>query len=152
MKKLISIVALASALALVGSKKNDEKAADPAPTVVDKGTLPATGAAPATGAEPATGAAPTPTDQAPPAAADTGVAECNEYLATFEKITTMCKDQLAAGYEPMKQARDLQAEQFKSWATLDETSKAATLQAAATTCKAADDGLKATVATLNCLK
>jgi len=149
MNKLITIVALASALTLVGCKKKaDDKAA---PKVEDKGTVPApaTGSAPATaaatGSEPGTGAPAGPGDTI-----STGSPECDAYLKAFDDIVVKCKEKMGPALDAMKQSRDAQAESFKSWGTLDEASKKATIEAAATGCKSATDALKQSATAMGC--
>lgn len=155
MKKMITILALASALALVGCKKKEEAAGTAtgsAPAtgakVDDKGSAAAMGADP--GSAPATGsaAASGTTDQAP--TTGTGSPECDEYLKTFDDVVAKCKDKLGPALDAMKQSRDAQAESFKSWATLDEASKKATVEAAATGCKSATESLKTSATSMGC--
>ena len=50
----------------------------------------------------------------------------------------------------MQQARDAQAEAFKMWADLDEASKKAASDAAATGCKAGTDALKQSAQAMGC--
>jgi uncharacterized lipoprotein NlpE involved in copper resistance len=153
MKKMITVLALASALALVGCKKKDEAAGTAtgsAPAtgakVDDKGSAAATGADPGTAA--ATGAAPA--DPGAAAAGSTGSPECDEYLKTFDDVVAKCKDKLGPALDAMKQSRDAQAEAFKSWGTLDEASKKATIEAAATGCKSATDAIKQSATSMGC--
>ena len=155
MKKMMTILALASALALVGCKKKEEKTEGAgtatAGKVDDKGTAAATGTEPgtaaATGTEPGT-AAPTGTDTA--AAGSTGSPECDEYLKTFDDVVAKCKDKMGPALDAMKQSRDAQAQAFQQWATLDEASKKAAVEAAATGCKSATDALKQSATSMGC--
>ncbi|KAB2908068.1 MAG: glutaconyl-CoA decarboxylase subunit gamma [Kofleriaceae bacterium] len=145
MKKMMTILALASALALVGCKKKEEKTEGAgtatAGKVDDKGTAAATGTEPGT-------AAPTGTDTA--AAGSTGSPECDEYLKTFDDVVAKCKDKMGPALDAMKQSRDAQAQAFQQWATLDEASKKAAVEAAATGCKSATDALKQSATSMGC--
>jgi hypothetical protein len=148
MKKMITILALASALALVGCKKKEETgaASGSAPAtgakVDDKGSAAATGADPAAGSAAASGEA--------PAAVGTGSPECDEYLKTFDDVVAKCKDKLGPALDAMKQSRDAQADAFKQWGSLDEASRKATVEAAATGCKAATDAIKQSATSMGC--
>lgn len=169
MKKLISIVALASALALVGCKKKEEK--NQAPKVEDKGTATATagtaaatGTAPATGTDPGTAAATggtagtaAATGAADPGHADhgghavaTGSADCDAYIKAFDDFSAKCKDKLGAAYEGMKTARDSQLKSFESWAAMDEATKKAAMDNAGASCKTGTESLKTQAKTLGC--
>jgi hypothetical protein len=162
MKKMMTILALASALSFAACKKKDEagKATGSAPAtgakVDDKGSAAATGAA--TGADPGTAAATgagTATGTEPAgggaaAAGGTGSAECDEYLKTFDDVVAKCKDKLGPALDAMKQSRDAQAEAFKQWGSLDEASKKATIEAAATGCKSATDAIKQSATAMGC--
>ena len=145
MKKLMTVgtaLALALTLSATGCKKKDENKA--APTT--ETAKPAAGtAAPAAGT-----AAPAAADPAaaPAAAGSTGVAECDEYLATFEKLSKC--DKLGPALEGMKTAADAQKASFASWASMDETAKKAAQAAAGPGCKTATDGLKTTATSLGC--
>lgn len=160
MKKMMTILALASALALVGCKKKEETPAgagtatagkvddkgSAAATGTEPGTAAATGAGTATGTEPAGGSA----ASAAPAATGTGSAECDEYLKTFDDVVAKCKDKLGPALDAMQQSRDAQAEAFKQWASLDEATKKAAVEAAATGCKSATDALKQSATSMGC--
>lgn len=164
MKKLISIVALASALALVGCKKKEET---PAPKVEDKGTAAATagtaaatagtaaatgtdpGTAAATGAAAATGTDPGTAAQAGTVAA-TGSADCDAYVKAFDDFTAKCKDKLGPAFEGMKTARDSQVKSFESWAAMDEATKKAAMDTASASCKTGTESLKTQAKTLGC--
>ena len=168
MKKLMTVgtaLALALTLSATGCKKKDENKAAPTTETAKPaaGTAaPAAGtAAPAAGtaapaaadpaAAPAAGtAAPAAADPAaaPAAAGSTGVAECDEYLATFEKLSKC--DKLGPALEGMKTAADAQKASFASWASMDETAKKAAQAAAGPGCKTATDGLKTTATSLGC--
>ncbi len=160
MKKMITVLALASALslsALAGCKKKEDAgaASGSAPAtgakVEDKGSAAATGAATGsdTGSAPASGsAAASGTDTA--AAASTGSPECDEYLKTFDDVVNKCKDKLGPALDAMKQSRDAQADAFKQWGSLDEASKKATIEAAATGCKSATDAIKQSATSMGC--
>ena len=154
MKKMITVLALASALALVGCKKKEEAgaASGSAPasgaSVTDKGSAAATGADP--GSAPASGAATGAADPGAAAAGSTGSPECDEYLKTFDDVVSKCKDKLGPALDAMKQSRDAQAEAFKQWGTLDEASKKATIEAAATGCKSATDAIKQSATSMGC--
>ncbi len=158
MKKMMTILALASALALVGCKKKEETPAAGSATatagkVDDKGSAAATGAEPgtaaATGAGAATGTEPA-GGSAAPAATGTGSPECDEYLKTFDDVVAKCKDKLGPALDAMQQSRDAQAEAFKQWASLDEATKKAAVEAAATGCKSATDALKQSATSMGC--
>ena len=153
MKKMMTILALASALSFAGCKKKETaatgsgSASASAGKVEDKGSGAATGSD--TGSAPASGsAAASGTDTA--AAASTGSPECDEYLKAFDDVVAKCKDKLGPALDAMKQSRDAQAEAFKSWGTLDEASKKATIEAAATGCKSATDALKQSATSMGC--
>ena len=50
----------------------------------------------------------------------------------------------------MKQSRDAQADAFKQWGSLDEASRKATIEAAATGCKSATDAIKQSATSMGC--
>jgi hypothetical protein len=146
MKKMLTIGALSMALAFtVGCKKKDENAA---------GSGSASASAGKVEDKPADKPADPPADKpADPPAGDTvstGSPECDEYLKTFDDMATKCKDKLGPAFDAMKQARDAQADAFKQWADLDEASKKAALDAAATGCKSATDALKQSASAMGC--
>ena len=85
---------------------------------------------------------------APAAAGSSGVAECDEYVATFEKFAKC--DKAGPALEGLKAAAEAQKAAFASWGTMDETAKKAAQAAAATTCKTASDGIKTTATSLGC--
>ena len=168
MKKLMTVgtaLALALTLSATGCKKKDENKAAPTTETAKPaaGTAaPAAGtAAPAAGtaapaaadpaAAPAAGtAAPAAADPAaaPAAAGSTGVPECDEYVATFEKLSKC--DKLGPALEGMKTAADAQKASFASWASMDEATKKAAQAAAGPGCKTATEGLKTTATSLGC--
>lgn len=162
MKKMITILALASALALVGCKKKDDAAAgsgsasatgSAAKVGEGSGSASASGAGSDTASGAASGAASgsaaaSGTDQA--AAGSTGSPECDEYLKTFDDVVAKCKDKLGPALDAMKQSRDTQAESFKGWGALDEASRKATIGAAATGCKSATESLKTSATSMGC--
>jgi|JI10StandDraft_1071094.scaffolds.fasta_scaffold03884_15 hypothetical protein len=168
MKKLMTVgtvLALALTLAATGCKKKDENKAAPTTETAKPaaGTAaPAAGtAAPAAGtAAPAAGtAAPADPAAAPAAPADpaaapaaaagsSGVPECDEYLATFEKLSKC--DKLGPALDGLKTAADAQKASFASWASMDDTAKKAAQAAAGPGCKTATEGLKTTATSLGC--
>jgi hypothetical protein len=154
MKKMMTILALAAALSITGCKKKEETpaagtAAATAGKVEDKGSAAATGADPGTAA--ATGsAAPDPAGGGGAAAVGTGSPECDEYLKTFDDVVAKCKDKMGPALDAMKQSRDAQADAFKQWGALDEASRKATIEAAATGCKSATDALKQSATSMGC--
>lgn len=85
---------------------------------------------------------------AAPAAASTGVPECDEYLATFEKISTC--DKLGPALEPMMSSVQAQKDSFGQWATMDEASRASIQASAGPGCKAGTDGLVQTAQAMGC--
>lgn len=112
-------------------------------------------AAPNTEKAPEPTALPTPPAPPEPAAApaaaagaSTGVPECDEYLATFEKISTC--DKLGPALEPMKTSVQAQKDSFAQWATMDEASRAAIQASAGPGCKAGTDGLVQTAQAMGC--
>ena len=162
MKKLMTVgtvLALALTLAATGCKKKDENKA--APTTETAKPAAGTAAAPAAGtAAPAAGtAAPADPAAAPAAPADpaaapaaaagsSGVPECDEYVATFEKLSKC--DKLGPALDGMKTAADAQKAQFASWASMDEATRKAAQAAAGPGCKTATEGLKTTATSLGC--
>lgn len=155
MKKLMTVgtaLALALTLAATGCKKKDENKA--APTTETAKPAAGTAAAPAAGtaapADPAAApAAPADPAAAPAAAAgSSGVPECDEYLATFEKLSKC--DKLGPALDGLKTAADAQKASFASWASMDETAKKAAQAAAGPGCKTATEGLKTTATSLGC--
>lgn len=84
----------------------------------------------------------------PKAASATGVPECDAYLATFEKLAKCEKagpalGGLKAGLEASKAA-------WATWKTLPAEQAEAAKKAAAPGCKAGEDALKTTAASLGC--
>lgn len=158
MKKMMTILALASALSFAGCKKKEETpaagtASASAGKVEDKGSAAATGAATGsdTGSAAASGsAAPDPAGGGGAAAVGTGSPECDEYLKTFDDVVSKCKDKLGPALDAMKQSRDAQADAFKQWGSLDEASRKATIEAAATGCKSATDAIKQSATSMGC--
>ena len=155
MKKLMTVgtvLALALTLAATGCKKKDENKA--APTTETAKPAAGTAAAPAAGtaapADPAAApAAPADPAAAPAAAAgSSGVPECDEYLATFEKLSKC--DKLGPALDGLKTAADAQKASFASWASMDDTAKKAAQAAAGPGCKTATEGLKTTATSLGC--
>lgn len=155
MKKMMTILALASALSFAGCKKKTEDAAKgsgsasaSAGKVEDKGSGAATGSD--TGSAPASGSAAASGTDTAAAGGSTGSPECDEYLKTFDDVVNKCKDKLGPALDAMKQSRDAQADAFKQWGSLDEASKKATIEAAATGCKSATDAIKQSATSMGC--
>ncbi len=100
--------------------------------------------------EPAAPAAPPPAEAKPAAAASgsTGVPECDEYLATFEKVAAC--DKMGAALEPMKQSVQAQKDAFAQWASFDEATRAAAQAAAGPGCKAGTDSLIQSAQAMGC--
>lgn len=148
MKKMLTIGALAMALALtVGCKKKDENAAGADLAAASAGKVedkPADKPADTAGGDTAA------TAGGDTAAAPTGSPECDEYLKTFDDMASKCKDKLGPAFDAMKQARDAQVDAFKKWADLDETAKKAAVEAAAEGCKSATDALKESASGMGC--
>lgn len=151
MKKLATIgtaLALAFTLSACGKKKEEEKkpeAAKPA----EPAPAPAPAPAPTPTPAPADPAAPAPADPAAPAAAaSTGVPECDEYLATFEKFSKC--DKAGPALEGLKTAAEAQKTAFSSWASMDDASKKAAQAAAAPGCKGGTDAIKAAAQATGC--
>ncbi|MBK9035613.1 MAG: hypothetical protein IPL61_30870 [Myxococcales bacterium] len=163
MKKLTLIgtaLALAFTLSATGCKKKDENkgtetqkpaAGTAAPAPADPAAVaPAAPAAPPA-ADPAAPPAADPAAPAAPAdqaAASTGVPECDEYLATFEKLSKC--DKLGPALDGMKMAADAQKATFASWASFDETARKAAQASAGPSCKTLTEGLKTTATSLGC--
>lgn len=86
----------------------------------------------------------------PPAAtgANTGVPECDEYLATFDKLSTC--DKLGPALDGMKQSAEAQRASFAQWAQFDDATRAAAQQAAAPGCKSATESLVSTATAMGC--
>jgi hypothetical protein len=143
MMKMLTISALSMVLTLtVGCKKKDENAAS-------------SGATSAAASKVEDKAADKPVDKsadkpANTAAASTGSPECDEYLKTFDDMASKCKDKLGPAFDAMQQARDAQVSAFKQWAALDETSKKAAQNAAASGCKSATDAVKQSASAMGC--
>lgn len=154
MKKLMTVgtaLALALTLSATGCKKKDENKAAPTTETAKPaaGTAaPAAGTAAPAAADPAAAPAAADPAAAPAAAGSSGVAECDEYVATFEKFAKC--DKAGPALEGLKAAAEAQKAAFASWATMDETAKKAAQAAAATSCKTASDGIKTTAASLGC--
>jgi hypothetical protein len=72
----------------------------------------------------------------------TGSPECDEYLATFDRIRVNCKEQLASAAEAMDQAAAAQRDAFGQWKTLDDEGRQAAIDAAGPGCKSATDALR----------
>lgn len=143
MKKLVIVLALATALVACG-KKNKDKAKDkPAPTAAQPAQPTPPAAPPATPPAP-----PAPPATNPSAATGTGVAECDEFLATIEKA--LACEKLAPNKDALVQNRDNQKKIFASWAALDEAARKAAMGTAATQCKGGSDALKSTMAASGC--
>lgn len=141
MKKLMSLVsmlAVASLFAFAGCKKEEaapapaEKKAEetkPVEAAKPEEAKPAEAAAPAEAAKPAEAAA----------AGDTGIPECNDYLATADKFAKC--DKLP------KEAKDAQIQALEAaktgWASLkDPNVPAEAKKAAADGCKQANEAMK----------
>ena len=149
MKKLttmFSILALSTTLAATGckgGKSTDQSAPKPTETTP-------TPAPPTTTPTPApTTATPTPapTTTAPTTAAATGIAECDAYLAAFDKFNACDKVPAAT-----KDASKTSIDQMKaSWSSLkDPSTPEASKKAAADACKAANDALAQSAKALGC--
>jgi hypothetical protein len=156
MKKLMTIgtaLALALTLSATGCKKKNEDAKTdtttkkpeekpvpaPAPAPTDPATNPSTN--PTAGANTATDTAAT--------IAATGVAECDEYLATVEKAAKC--DKFAPAADGIKKAAEAWKTSIAGWGALDEAARKAAQAAAAATCKSASDGVKTTATSLGCV-
>ncbi len=154
MKKLttmFSILALSTALGAAGCKGN--KASDQAPKPTETTPTPAptttTPTAPTT-PPPATATPTTPSTGTPPApttAADTGIAECDAYVAAYDKFNACDKVPAAT-----KDASKTSIDQMKaSWSSLkDPKTPEASKKAAADACKAAQDALEQSAKALGC--
>jgi hypothetical protein len=153
MKKLttvLSILALATVTGLAGCKGGKKEGDQPAATKTTEQPAPAAPgaaapAAPAGGA--AAPAAPAGGAAAPAASGDTGIAECDAYLKSFDKYLTcdkvpaQAKDASKTGIDQMK----------ASWASLKDPSvPAEAKKSAADACKQADDALKQSATALGC--
>ena len=137
--KMMSTLALASALALAGCKKKTETAAG-------SGSATASAATPdAAGSDAALDSA-----AAPSPGVSTGSPECDAYLQTFDEIVATCKDRLGPAFGAMKQSRDAMAEGFKTWPTLGEAERNAAVAGAAKGCRASTDALRKKATALGC--
>lgn len=85
-----------------------------------------------------------------PSVENTGSPECDEYLETFDLLVDTCSDKLGPALDALKQSRDAQADAFREWATLDDVSRKATIEAAATGCKSATDALRQSATAMGC--
>ncbi|MEZ4398544.1 MAG: hypothetical protein R3B06_00890 [Kofleriaceae bacterium] len=145
MKKLLTIgtaLALTLTFAAAGCKKKDEKKGTE--STKPEGAQPAA-PAPAPAAPAAAPAAPA----APAAAATgTGVPECDEYVATFEKISKC--DKLGPAADGLKQGYEATKAGWAGWASMDEAARKAAQTAAAPGCKAGTDALKTTATSMGC--
>jgi hypothetical protein len=115
------------------------------------------------GAQPAPVAQPAPSNRvveepppAPPqevavAESETGVPECDAYLALFDRLLVECQKELGPALDAMKQSQDAMREAFSQLKTLDEESRRAATEAAATGCSAAVDALRQSATSMNCL-
>jgi hypothetical protein len=86
----------------------------------------------------------------PPSAGSTGSPECDDYLKTFDRVVDRCAHKLGPALDAMKQSRDAQAAAFAEWATLDDASFEATIEAAASGCKAANDAVRQSAKSMGC--
>lgn len=126
----VTILAVAASMSLAACSEKEEPAAPPAAQVKPP--------------EP-----PKPVEPPPPATgANTGVPECDEYLATFEKLSTC--DKLGPALEGMKQSAEAQRASFAQWAQFDDATRAAAQQAAAPGCKSATESLVSTATAMGC--
>ena len=107
-------------------------------------------AAPAAGsaapADPAAGSAAPAAGSA--ATASTGVADCDAYLAVVEKAATC--DQLGAERDVVKKSAEAWKASVAGWSALDDAARKAAKDAAVATCKAAAEGVKASVTKAGC--
>lgn len=136
--KLVAILSLGLSLAACSETEPAAPAAPPAEVKKEEPAAPAAPAAP-------------PAAEAQPAAAasgSTGVPECDEYLATFEKVAAC--DKMGAALEPMKQSVQAQKDAFAQWASFDEATRAAAQAAAGPGCKAGTDSLIQSAQAMGC--
>ncbi|MCK6506527.1 hypothetical protein L6R53_24660 [Myxococcota bacterium] len=89
-----------------------------------------------------------PAEPAAGAATSTGVPECDEYLATFEKIATC--DKLGPALDGMKASVQAQKDAFAGWAAFDDATRAAAHSAAAPGCKSGTESLIQTAQSMGC--
>jgi len=143
MKKLFSLVSVFAMAAVLSFGCKKDEAAKPAEKKVEE-TKPAEVPAPAP--TPAPEAA-KPAEPAAAAAAGTGIAECDAYLATVEKFAKCdklpkeAKDAQLQGVEAMK----------TGWAALKDPNVPAEAKKAATdACKQSDDAMKAASTAAGC--
>lgn len=80
----------------------------------------------------------------------TGSAECDEYLDTFDDVMATCKDKLGPAVDAVVQSRNAQLDAFAAWNQLDAASRKATIQAAASGCKAAAEALRTSARSMGC--
>jgi|GEM_PF-5975705 len=152
MKKLMTIgtaLALALTLSATGCKKKTDDAAKTPTETAKPEEKPATPPAmdPAVPPAPPTAPAVDPATN-PTVAAATGVPECDEYLSLIEKVAAC--DKFAAAADGVKKAGEAWKASIAGWGQLDEASRKTAQSAAATTCKAASDGLKASATSMGC--
>lgn len=151
--RMVSALALASAMVVAGCGKNDEVATtetsvtsattettattvDTAATAVDTGATMATDTA-ATTATTATNAD------------STGVAECDSYLAALDKYM-QCDKVPQAVRDAQKQSAQQMRNSWSTWSSLPEASRKAAQDAAKTSCTTALAALKQAATASNC--
>jgi hypothetical protein len=142
MLTLFSVLALTSAFAFGGCKKNEEappadttKPAEATPPVTPPAEKPAEAPPAEKPAEPAAGEA----------AAATGIPECDAYAATMAKYAAC--DKLPA--DAKKAMTDAFEQSKQGWAQLAQA-PAEAKTAAGTSCKTADDAAKTALTSLGC--
>jgi hypothetical protein len=146
MRSIMCVVLLLAAAAAAGGGNEKSAPAAPAPEQV-------TQPAPANRVP----EEPPPPPPAPPPQAvavvesETGVPECDEYLALFDEMVVKCDKELGPARDAVMQSRDSMHAAFAQWKTLDEESLRATKEAAAQGCGAAVDALRQSWQSMGCM-
>ena len=110
---------------------------------------PAGSAAPAAGSD--TAAAPAGGSAAPAAGGDDAAnwpKECQDYKAAVDQMAKC--EKMGAGRDAMKQGYDAMKQSFAGWGALPADAKKTAMDAAATSCKAAADGITTSLKAMGC--
>ena len=81
-------------------------------------------------------------------ASTTGVPECDEYLATFERLATC--DRAGPALDGLRQGLEATKQGWAAWKDMPADQREASQKAAAPNCKAGVDALRSTGASLGC--
>jgi len=90
--------------------------------------------------------------EAPPesAASETGVPECDEFLALFDRILEKCDKEFAASRDALAEAAQAQRAAFAQWKTLDDETRKTVYDSAVPGCKAGSDAIRQAAASVSC--